>query len=143
MHLPKSKQKLEEIFKNAPVAEISDLEGEYYVDMLTGILPSIRRFSHRKVFCHENKKITGCNIVFKNFKWGNFFVEKSVTPLIDKDGSGEVLVINYDHPKNSFLTNKIRDHIRCIKKRNAYIGRFNYLLNGKLYFLGYFSLLKK
>ncbi|MFH0857013.1 MAG: hypothetical protein V1860_03895 [bacterium] len=137
MNMHENNPKLDKIFKNASPAEISDLNGEYYVDMLTGVLPSIRRFSHRKIFYQEDGKTTGCNIVFKNFKWGYFFLEtRNFT-------SEQQTAINYAIAENSFLTNKIRDHIKCVEPGKLYIGRFNYLLGGKLYFLGYFSLIKK
>lgn len=137
MELPKNNAQLEKIFKEASLADVSRLDGEYYVDMLTGILPSIRRFSHRKFFYHENGQTFGCNIIFNDIKWGYFFVETQ------KIGDSLQTVINYRHPKNSFLTNKIRDYIRCVEEDKIYIGRFNYLLNGKIRFLGYFSLRKK
>ena len=58
MNLPKNNYKLTEIFKNARTPKLSEFNGEYFVDMLT-ILPSLRKFSHRKIFYSENDKTLG------------------------------------------------------------------------------------
>ncbi|NOY35426.1 MAG: hypothetical protein GXP44_00650 [bacterium] len=137
MELPKNKRALDEIFKNAESLDPSELSGEYFVDMLTG-LPSLKRFNHRKIFRQENGQTIGCNIIFKNKKWGCFFLEQTAGL---KEGDAKT-TINYDTPQNSLITKRIRD---CIKKigDNLYLGRFNYILFGKPRFLGYFSLTKK
>lgn len=138
MKLPKDNQELTEIFENARTPKVHEFDGEYYVDMLT-TLPSLRRFSHRKVFYAEDNKIVGHNILFNRMKCGNFFLEEGVCRLSDALG---VVVINYKRAENSFITNRVMDYVREIKHKNLYLGRFNYLFMGKLRFLGYFSLSK-
>jgi len=136
MELPENKRALDEIFKNAESPDPSELSGEYFVDMLTG-LPSLKRFNHRKVFRRENGQTAGCNIIFKNKKWGWFFLEQTA------DGSGRLeTIINYGAPQNSLITKRIRDQVRRTGG-GLYLGRFNYILFGKSRFLGYFSLAKK
>lgn len=138
MIFPKNNYKLKEIFKNARIPEISEFNGEYYVDMLT-VLPSLRKFSHRKIFYSKNGETLGYNALFKNKIWGHFFLEKGICK---KTESLETVIINYDKAENSFFFNKIRDYIRGVEGTNLYLGQFNYIFMGKLYFLGYFSLSK-
>lgn len=75
MEFPKSNKKLGEVFAKAAVPDVFEFEGEYFVDMLTG-LPSLRRFSHRKAFYAKEGGALGHNILFKNRIWGRFFLEK-------------------------------------------------------------------
>lgn len=137
MKLPKNNCELTEIFKNGRTPEVFEFNGEYLVDMLT-ILPSLRKFSHRKVFYTENNRVLGYNILFTNKIWGRFFLEIGICQEVD---SLKVVVINYKRVENSFISNRIRDHIRYVQD-GVFLGRFNYLIMGKLRFLGYFSLLK-
>jgi hypothetical protein len=137
MELPGNNRELREIFKNARTPEISELNGEYTVDMLT-LIPSLKRFEHRKVFYPEDSGVSGYNMLL-NIKWGRFFLEQETCKEL---GSLNVLVINYDKPGNLFITKRIRDHLRCVEDGDLYLGRFNSLFLGKLYFLGYFSLTK-
>ncbi|MFH0790068.1 MAG: hypothetical protein V2A64_00375 [Candidatus Omnitrophota bacterium] len=136
MSLPKNNRRLGEIFKDAGLPEVSEFNGEYFVDMLT-VLPSLKAFSHRKFFYSQNGKVIGYNILFTRKVWGHFFVEQGVCEAAD---SLPAVVINYNRTENSFISNRIRDYVRCIEKDKLYLGRFNYILRGKLYFLGYFSL---
>ncbi|MGB2599551.1 MAG: hypothetical protein WBB86_04220 [Candidatus Omnitrophota bacterium] len=139
MKFPKSGRELEEMFRNAEVPEISEFDGEYFVDMLT-ILPSLRRFSHRKIFYTDNNKVLGRNQLFSKKSWGRFFLEEGVCEELD---SLKTVLINYNVPENSFITYRMRDHVRRIKKSNVYIGRFYCLFMNKLLFLGYFSLTRQ
>ncbi|MBU1122497.1 MAG: hypothetical protein ABIH71_00300 [Candidatus Omnitrophota bacterium] len=134
MELPRDNSSLTEIFKTANSPRISDFNGEYFVDMLT-VLPSLRKFSHRKVFYSEDNQVLGYNLLFNKFVWGHFFVEES------KELDCPNAIINYDSPRNSFLTNKIRDYVRRVDE-NTFLGKFTYLVMGRQYFLGYFSLSK-
>lgn len=137
MKFPETRQELNEVFRKASAPRISEFHGEYLVDMLT-VFPSLKRFSHRKIFYAENKRVLGYNVLFNKI-WGRFLVEKGV---IGVNGSLEAAVINYAGSQNSFLTAGIRDYVRCVEEDKLYIGRFNYLLLGRLHFLGYFSLEK-
>jgi hypothetical protein len=137
MKLPKNNYELTKFFKNARTPNVYEFCGEYFVDMLT-VLPSLRKFSHRKVFYIENDRALGYNLLFTNKIWGHFFLEDGICAEID---SSKVVVINYDRLENSFISNRIRDYVKCIDD-TLYIGRFNYLFMGKPQFLGYFSLTK-
>ena len=130
---PINNRSLTEIFRIATLPEISEFSGEYFVHMLTG-LPNMRRFGHRKLFCAEDGKILGHNII--KMPWGRFFLEAGVS---DVDGRG-VVVINYNREGNSFASRRIRDHVRCIEEQVLYIGRFNYIFISRPRFLGYFLL---
>lgn len=139
MKFPKSNDELTEIFRNAAAPSISEFNGEYHVNMLTG-LPTLKRFSHRKVFYRESGKTVGYNMLFVKKVWGYFFLEDGICKETD---SLKTTMINYDRGENSFISNRIRDYVRCIEKNNLYIGRFYYLFMGKFHFLGYFSLSKE
>ena len=131
-----SKSELEKVFEDAKPPKISKLKGEYKVTMLTGI-PD---FEDIKIFYQKNGQVFGHNLAWEKLDWGYFFIEKGVC---EKSGL-DVAVINYDHPKNSYFTKRIRDHIRCIdEEETIHIGKLNYLIFGKLHFTGYFSLSKK
>lgn len=137
MKFPQSSRELREVFKSASPPDIFELTGEYLVDMLT-VWPSFRRFSHRKIFYREKNKVLGHNVLL-NVTWGRFFIEEDICKDLDPV---KVAVINYNRPENLFHIRPIRDHIRCVEKGVHYIGRFNYLVSGRLMFLGYFSLEK-
>ena len=139
MKFPKSNYELKKIFKQAKTPQILDFNGEYYVNMLT-VLPSLRRFSHRKVFYHDNNRVIGYNVLFSNKIWGHFYLENGACREID---CLDAAVINYNRTENSFISKRIIDYIRCVEKDFLYLGRFNYFLMGKPRFLGYFSLEKK
>lgn len=136
MKLPRNSYKLKEIFKNARAPEILEFNGEYFVDMLT-VFPSLKCFSHRKVFYHKDNMIVGHNILFTNTVWGHFFVEEGIC---NQQDSLKVAVINYERSENSPVSNRIRDYIRCVDDDTLYLGRFNYIFMGKPRFLGWFSL---
>jgi hypothetical protein len=136
--LPKSSRDLREVFRNARTPEVTEFHGEYLVRMLTA-MPSLHGLKHRKSFRNDQKGTVGKNIVSRNFVWGNFFLEEGTMPGPEKL---KVVVINYDAPGNTILTRRIRDLVRAVEGDRLYLGRFNMLINGKLRFLGYFSLTK-
>lgn len=140
MLLPKNNLKLIELFKEARQPKLTDLQGEYFVDMLTG-LPSLRVVAHRKVFLCGDGKTVGYNEVFANKVWGHFFVEQGVYQT--ENCSLDVTVINYRVKENSFFTARMIDYVRSLEDGKLYLGRFNYWCLGKPRFLGYFSLVKK
>lgn len=137
MKFPRNSRELNSTFRNASDPELSDLEGEYLVDMLTA-WPSFKRFKHCKVFYKEGGRVLGHNMML-NVPWGRFFIEESICR---DPGPVKVAVINYNRPENLPHVRPIRDYIRCVEKGTLYIGRFNYLMSGRLIFLGYFSLEK-
>ena len=137
MKFPQDSRELRQIFMSAAPPDISELAGAYLVDILT-IWPSFKRLSHRKIIYQENNKLLGHNVLL-NITWGRFFIEEDICKDVD---SVKVAVINYNRPEKFLHVRPIRDHIRCVDKGMNYIGRFNYLVSGRLMFLGYFSLEK-
>ena len=138
MTLPKSNRALWQVFKNGRVPLVKEFQGEYLVRMLTNI-PSLHRIKHRKSFKATEQGVIGKNILFRNFEWGNFFLEEGD---IDKPESLKMVVINYATGQNTFLTRRIRDFVRAVDGKRLYLGRFNIVVLGKPVFLGYFSLTK-
>lgn len=136
MRLPRNNRELDDIFRSASVPDIAEFSGEYFVDMLT-VLPSLRTFSHRKVFTADNEGVSGYNIIFRKLTWGRFYLEKGVSDALD---AIPVIVINYNRTDNSIVFRGIRDHVRCLEKGLLYLGRFNYVVTGTPRFMGYFSL---
>lgn len=134
--LPRGDKNLEEVFKKARIPEIMEFRGEYAVRMLTR-LPSLHLLKHRKTFRSAERGVAGQNILFRDCRWGSFFLEEGVMPGAEKL---KVVVINYGTPGNSMLTRGIRDLVRAVDGDRLYLGRFNLLIRGRLRFLGYFSL---
>jgi hypothetical protein len=137
MKFPRDTKELHGVFRDASDPALSGMAGEYLVDMLT-VWPSFKLLSHRKIFYREDNKILGYNVLL-NVTWGRFFIEEGTCKAA---GSVKVAVINYNRPENLYHVRAIRDHIRCVDNGMHYIGRFNYLMSGRLMFLGYFSLEK-
>lgn len=136
MQLPGDNNRLTDIFIRARVPDIFEFRGEYFVDMLT-VLPSLKRFTHRKVFLTEHNKVKGYNILFRKKIWGHFFLEHGTCEDVD---SADAIVINYASRENSFFSYRMIDYVRCVENDTLYLGRFNYMLFGKPQFLGYFTL---
>lgn len=135
MNLFSGKKQLDELFRESAAPEPELLDGEYAVDMLSGV-PSLKIFGHKKIFRKEGNRIVGRNVIFQKINWGYFFLEKS------EYGGAKTCLINYNAEKNGFLSKRIRDHIRYDAKNDIFIGRFNLKFFGRLFFLGYFSLNK-
>ena len=133
LELPKKKDELKEIFAKSTVPDISDFTGLYYIDMLTGMM-SLRRLGHRKRFYTVDDRVLGHNIIWRT--WGHFTVEMDV---FEEDGLG-ALMLNYNVDENTFVTKGLRDQVRCIEPGLLYLGRANYMLRGRMLFLGYFTL---
>ena len=123
-----NKKELQNVWDEAVTPKAKDLKGEYRVKMLTGPFLFLNVPGDRKRFCGGS----GFNILGKKKEWGFFFLE---------DAPG-MLIINYDRPVNSNSVRRIRDHIRYVPERGYYIGKFNMIINGKLRFLGWFTLTK-
>ena len=113
-----------------------ETSSEWRVDMLTGPIPNLGKiFKHRKRFTEFGRTPgmpIGSNVFWKNFLWGSF--------LVWSRPSSELAVIDYDYPKNTFLTRRITDMVRTTPNHNVLIGKFYYKIFGKLRFLGYFTL---
>lgn len=138
MDFPKNNKKLSEIFAKGTLPKAEEYGGEYAVDMRTGFIPSLLPFHHRKRYFIENGVLKSYNVLFKNFIFGHFTMEKGqANGFIPND----VLVFNYNQKQNSFIFRPIRDHVRLIEP-DVYLGRLNYTLFGRLVFIGYFTLIK-
>lgn len=117
------------------------LPAQWRVRMLTGLIPNMGgpQFRHRKLFV-PGVTIGGCNVLFSDFRWGWFQLEKD-TYSVEAGGDDEpVLLINYDVKKNNCVTGRIRDYVRATMNPNVLIGRFHYMWRGRPRFLGYFTL---
>lgn len=121
---------------------------EWCVTMLTGPVPRLPR--HRKFFESapvpsiasgpaSKMEIVGCNIIFKDLRWGYFKLEEAVYAAENGGDGKPVLLINYDVERNG-ITYRIRDHVRATHDPDVLIGRFHVMLRGRLCFLGYFTL---
>ncbi len=137
MKFPTSYHKLNKIFLNARDPEITELQGEYIVDILSW-LPSLKRLNHRKIINVMENTGRGHNVVMGK-TWGRF----SVTENTEKESVfHKALKLSYDNQDNSFLIRNIRDYIRCIEDNTLYIGKFFYRIFKRSVFIGYFSLKK-
>lgn len=136
--LPKSNKALWQVFKNGRIPQVREFQGEYLVRMLT-MLPSLHRVKHRKSFETDDKGSVGKNILFRNFAWGNFFLEEGA---LEKPEKLEAVIINYATRKNTCMIRRIRDFVRAVDGDRLYLGRFTMVILGKPVFLGYFSLTK-
>lgn len=138
MNLPKNNPKLDQIFIDGSAPSVEEFEGEYWVNMLTGMIPNFRWTGHRKRFFNRNGNKTGENIVLFNSSFGHFDVEQGQSEdLNDLD----VVILNYGNKKN-FLTRSVIDKIRKIEA-GLYLGRYYNVTGNFMQFKGYFSLEKR
>lgn len=138
MDFPKDNTRLDEIFINGSDIDIAEFSGEYWVGMLTGLIPSFRWAGHRKRFFKENEKNVGLNIILLNAKFGHFFVEEGDCPELN---NLNVAILNYGEKRN-ILTRSMIDKLRKVEE-DIYLGRYYNQIHGELKFKGYFSLIKK
>lgn len=135
MDIPSNRNRLAVLFSRATLPDPADLAGIFHVEMITGV-PSLRRLNHRKWIYTRAGQYVGCNILFRDYRWGRFQLQTAKDPW-DKEPS---VLINYDVPLNGGLTRRMRDHVRCLVPFDTYLGRFSYTVADKLRFVGYFSL---
>jgi len=133
---------LRRLFENGIVIRNTDeLIGNWNVFMLTGILPSFRRWKHHKVFYkrYPQKQVHGHNvfilpIIRKEIVWGRYRLSHPEFHIL----------INYDVEENGLILRGVRDRIVFIPELGIFLGRFHYKLkddNGEtLGFVGYFTL---
>ncbi len=138
MNFPKNNETLDQIFINGSEPSKEEFVDEYWVDMLTGMIPSFRWAGHRKRFFSQNQNKSGKNIVLFRSSFGHFKVESGQCD--DLDGLN-VVILNYGNKKN-FLTRSVMDKIRKIEN-GWYLGRYYNVIDNVLCFKGYFSLEKK
>ena len=130
---------LKTLFDNGIVIEdLHELEERYwYVTMLTGLLPNLRKLWHSKNFYTRasDSSIHGDNVLFLpitgKYYWGNYEVSKH-----DK-----FAMINYNTEGNNFILRRIRDKIVYIPELDIWLGKFCYDdTSAEPAFMGYFSL---
>ena len=129
----KGKAVFREVMLDARCPRLEDLSGVYMVRMLTGLIPDFSKWNHRKAMGGG----AGFNLFWQDTMWGYFSIKYD-----DVAGIGPVVLLDYDHPCNSFLTRRIRDYVREVMP-GLYIGTFNYILNASPRFVGYFWLKKQ
>ncbi len=138
MNFPKDNKALDQIFINGSEPSIEEFVDEYWVNMLTGMIPNFSWAGHRKRFFSKNGNKIGKNIILLNSTFGHFKVE--LGQCDDLNGL-EVIILNYGEKKN-LLTRSVRDKIRKIE-RKQYLGRYYNVIDGTYHFKGYFSLEKR
>ncbi len=138
MDLPKNNKKLDQIFINGSEPSIEEFADEYWVKMLTGIIPNFRWAGHRKHFSIDKVNKTGRNIILFNNSFGYFKVQ---TGQCEDLNDLKAVVLNYGGKRN-FLTRSVRDKIRMVEN-GLYLGRYYSVINDDFYFKGYFSLKKR
>jgi len=138
MKLPRNARQLEALFREAAAPLPHEFQGEYAVDMLTG-LPSLKWAGHRKRFFELGGRPSGHNVLLGGWVWGRFALGASA--CWDMDGLPAVL-IDYGRAGNSSVSRPMRDYVRRIEP-GRYLGRLYYSVRGRLWFLGFFSLEKK
>lgn len=134
MDLPKDNTKLDEIFLNGSEPDINEFKGDYWVDMLTGGIPSFRWAGHKKRFFDK----TGRNYVIGALPFGHFSVKEGGC---DDLANAKVVILDYGNNKN-VLTRSIFDKIRKIND-DLFLGRYYAVKDDSTCFRGYFSLEKK
>jgi len=137
MKFPGSYKALNKIFLHARDPDIAELHGEFRVDILS-FLPSLKSLSHRKVIYTKGKTLMGHNVL-SGRKWGHFLLAENT---IKESSTLKAVRLSYDQEDNFFLIKHIRDYIRCIEKNSLYIGKFYYMVFGRPFLIGYFSLEK-
>ncbi len=138
MNFPKDNQKLDHIFINGAKPSTGEFDGEYWVNMLTGMIPNFRWAGHRKRFFIKSDTHIGQNLVLLNNSFGYFTVEQG---QCEELGGVGVVILNYGN-KNNFLTRSVMDKIRKIEP-GLYLGRYYKVTDNRVKFNGYFSLNKR
>jgi len=147
-------RKLEALFRErkAPKPETllapDDERSEWRVTMLTGALTIVyffigRWLHHRKLFVRRMiplDDIGGCNVFFKDLRWGWFLLAKAVYAEKGGGDGQPVLLIDYSVKGNRFITDRIRDEVRLTNDPDELLGRFHFIWRGRKRFLGYFTL---
>jgi hypothetical protein len=133
---------LREAFSRGETPQPGELKGQYAVKLVTGYLPDIRFFGHRKFFpddvAEENGGKGGYNEFLKWMRIGSFKTE--VTDSILDDGQ-RVLKINYNRKGNLFLIKPLNDELKRIRE-GYYLGRGVFHIFGLAFNTFYFSLEK-
>jgi len=132
--------RLKEDFERASTPDPTELRGYFEVRLVTGILPDIRFFSHRKFFPEDvESQGGGYNEFLGLIRIGNFKIEVADSIL----GDGQtVLRVNYNRQGNPFWLKPLNDELKKIRD-GYYLGRGIYSIGGYAFNTFYFSLEKQ
>ncbi len=135
--------RLKEQFAQGETPESKELRGYYDVSLVTGLLPEIRFFGHRKFFPddvdQENESPGGYNEFLGFIRIGSFKI--SVMDSILGDGQ-KVLHINYNRKGNSYLVRPLNDELKRVRD-GYYLGRGIFDILGFKFNSFYFSVKRK
>jgi len=111
---------LKEAFAAGSTPTATELKGYYAVRLVTGILPDIRFFAHRKFFPDDvATKAGGYNEFLGRIRIGDFITEEAQSILGDGQ---QVLRINYNRPGNPFWLRPLNDELKRLQP-GFYLGR--------------------
>ncbi len=133
---------LKKKFASASTPDPKEMRGNYEVRLVTGILPDVRFFKHRKIMpddvAIENNGQGGYNEFLGKIRIGSFKI--SVVDSLLGDGQ-KVLKVNYNRPGNSFLVRPLNDELKKLGE-GYYLGRGVFVF-GKFAFNSFYFSLKK
>ena len=135
--------RLKEDFAQASTPDPKELRGYFEVRLVTGILPDIRFFYHRKFFPDDVEDEGGGRGGYNEFlgmiRIGNFKI--GVIDSILGDGQ-KVLRVNYNRQGNPFWVRPLNDELKKISD-GYYLGRGIFDIGGHIFNTFYFSLKKQ
>jgi hypothetical protein len=135
----KSFSQLKQKFAENPSPDIGELHGYYAVKLVTGFLPPMRFFGHRKFFpvdvADPGPDSGGFNEFLSRIRIGCFMIEPATSILGDGQ---QVLRINYNRPGNPFWLRPLNDELKKVG-RDRYLGRGVFRLFGLAFNSFYFS----
>ncbi|MDD5711423.1 MAG: hypothetical protein PHY31_01545 [Smithellaceae bacterium] len=128
---------LKKVFATGATPTPAEMRGHFAVRLVTGLLPEVRFFGHRKFF-PESVEYSGggYNEFLGSLRVGDFRIE--VGPSVLGDGEN-ILRINYNRPGNPFWLRPLNDELKRIRE-GYYLGRGVYALGGRAFKVMYFSL---
>ena len=131
--------KLKKQFAESPPPDPEELHGYYAVRLMTGILPPLRFFGHRKFIPADATAPEpgggGFNEFLGKIRIGSFMIEPADSILGDGQ---QVLRINYNRPGNPFWLRPLNDELKKIDVQ-SYLGRGVFRLFGLTFTSFYFS----
>lgn len=131
--------KLKEQFAQSPAPNPKEFSGYYAVRLVTGFLPPLRFFGHRKFFpvdvADPKPDSGGFNEFLGRIRIGSFAIESAESILGDGQ---QVLCINYNRPKNPFWLRPLNDELKKVGDQ-SYLGRGVFRVFGLRFTSFYFS----
>ncbi len=131
--------KLKKQFAQSPPPGTEELHGYYAVRLVTGFLPPLRFFGHRKFFpvdvADPEPESGGFNEFAGKIRIGLFTIEPADSILGDGQ---QVLRINYNRTGNPFWLRPLNDELKKVGDQ-CYLGRGVFRLFGLTFNSFYFS----